>query len=192
MWANLKGRPLEIQSTSGDEDTTTRVLFTLDALSDGTLQRLYDLWRCRADASRLAVPTLGDMADHPGLTADCHLIDVAQPNPWHFQILEYGARSAASRGSNYAGLHLGEIPSRLHSAGLQVDYNTAKMLGVPRLQAITTRYDHRSRSYARLILPVSLDGRAIDRLMIGVSIVTEEDHYSSLSETGIDGLRLRA
>lgn len=181
MWANLNGRPLEIQSSSGDTDTTTRALYGLEAMPVGNLRTLHELWRERCARRRCGFPTIDDMAEYPAVTADCHLIDVSQPNPWVFRILSYGAPSAASRGSNYCGMHLGEVPSLLHSSGLQVDYNTVKMLGVPRLQAISTRYDHRSRAYARLIMPVSQSGGPIDRLIVAVSIVVEADNFSALS-----------
>jgi len=124
-----------------------------------------DLRRCRD-----ALPRLTDLSFETliaiGAAEHVNLIDVTAHDAAGFRIEVQSARSYAASRIDLRNRSLGEYYCPLHAAGLQRDYLGVKRAAAPRYHSLETRVGRRWRIYTRLILPLTEDGRSVERLLV--------------------------
>lgn len=96
-----------------------------------------------------------------------HLVDVGVEDPANFSILIRGWRVPnAGIARSREGLRIGDHPVRLLADGLIADYRAARDGEWPLYHVIRSRLCGHDYAYRRLILPLSADGKRIDRLLV--------------------------
>ena len=117
-----------------------------------------------------ALPRLADLSFDAlitiGAAENVNLIDVAAHDAAGFRIQVQSARSYAASRVDLSNRFLGDHDCPLHAAGLQRDYLGVKRAAAPRYHSLETRVGRRWRIYTRLILPLTADGRSVDRLLV--------------------------
>ncbi|MBM3568453.1 MAG: hypothetical protein FJX46_06815 [Alphaproteobacteria bacterium] len=170
--------PAELTVSTDLKDRVTRALWPIDkVIHYRPLFDLFQVWSaCRA--GRGGIPGLEVLQSaemrETTLAERVNVIDLSHPNPFHFRILNHSEISTRQRRSNFRDRTFGEIASRPHGDGLQIDYNTVKMTQAPRLQMIVNDFDDEYCEYLRLILPISSNGPTqVDRALAGIVIVND-------------------
>ena len=164
---------------SGGEHWICRELLAEDALPRQTqtgLARLFDTWQtirfCYQRLPKLDEIT-PELIAHAGLTGYVHEVDVRSADPARFRYIRWGEAVTFNNSRSYSGLCVGDLPVNIYQESVKVDYNTAKMLGRPMFQNIRANMFGTHRSYYRLLLPCSDNGKTTTELLVAVSMTGE-------------------
>jgi hypothetical protein len=103
-----------------------------------------------------------------GLLGMLHLVNVANPDRERFYFEIRGTLAPSVPGTCGAGAPVLDHPVRIVAESAITDYETVRATGAPHYARIRSRLLGRDYSYHRLIVPLSTDGRQIDRLLVGI------------------------
>lgn len=159
--------PYRTESTEGNEpmgDTLVRIASVLEYDGLGDLLRYWQL------AGRGGVPSRADIdpADIPNLLSNVILIDV-QRAPIRFRARLCGTEVDRLVGRNFTGCYLDDMTAGYFERDILLDYAEVVLHKKPKVarRSIPTANGNWLR-YQRLLLPLSSDGWAVDKLLGGV------------------------
>lgn|GEM_PF-1220721 len=132
---------------------------------DAWFGRLLLLWGDARRGRRL--PSNGSLDALELVNIACgraHIVDTRSSNPLGYRFRLWGAVN--SYGGGYANRALGEMPPGAMREEAVYDYRRVVSSGAPDYHLIRVVENDIAYSYARLILPISEDGRRVDRLIV--------------------------
>jgi len=98
-----------------------------------------------------------------------HIVDTSAGNAHGYCFRLWGSEIDFDRGADYTKRCLGEMPHTTMRAAALEDYSDAVETGVATYQLVYTVQEFLPRSYARLILPLTLDGRRVSQLLVAIN-----------------------
>lgn len=140
----------------------------MQAISHPNLQRLYEYWLARRGGR--SMPSRGDLdaLDMTFVIGNIILVDVIAGSPPGFRIRLHGTNLVERAGYELTGKMLDELPQTefrdLARRSFTKVVNTAQPLHAANDRII----DGKVRHYETVMLPLSDDGVAVDRLLIGL------------------------
>jgi hypothetical protein len=140
--------------------------------ADAPLAAILDLWRDSSQGGRLPRRAALDLARRAPLFRSAsfvHLIDCEADDPRGFFFELYDSRTDIFRGADFTRRRLAEIPCPLYAADVQATYGAVKAERAPTLHATRTHVLGHATGYARLVLPLSRDGRTVDQLLVAIN-----------------------
>lgn len=175
--ANSSGLAREVELTRRSLLATEERNFVLrhelgiERVDDGDpgIALLFAYWRalCRgadlAPYEAFALQTLRAT----GFDANVHLIDVEASTPDEFRIVRQAPVTRIYRAPDNVPLRA--LGNTLYSRELKADYNAIKFKPTPALQQLSVHTSEGALRYDRIILPCTLDGSRIARLVVGVA-----------------------
>ncbi|HXY99574.1 MAG TPA: hypothetical protein VEI03_06210 [Stellaceae bacterium] len=169
--------PGAASQVDGAGNCVERRALSLDRLGAGhrRLPLLFDYWR------ELWMLSRGAMTDFDPVRLVqmealgwVHLVDVGADDPANFSILIRGWRVPnAGIARSREGMRIGEHPIRPLAEGLAADYRAARESEWPLYHGIRSRLGGHDYAYRRLILPFSVDGKRIDRLLVATDFAPQ-------------------
>ena len=148
-------------------DQSKRVSKPLEAISsrDEWLDQLLRSWRNARSGWRL--PSTDSLDPFQLLNiarGRAHIVDTHTSSPGGFRFRLWGAVN--SYGAGYANKTLGEMPAGLMRDEAIEDYWEVATTGVPTYHLISHVENNIPYSYARLLLPLGVNGRRVDQLVV--------------------------
>jgi hypothetical protein len=95
-----------------------------------------------------------------------HIVDTRASNPDGYRFKLWGSGCYIDGGTDYTNLHVGEYPSSPWRKALAQDYRDVVSFGVAAYHVVSAVHDFSRYEYARLILPLSEDGRVVTGLLV--------------------------
>ena len=144
------------------------------ALSHPKLRALYDYWA-------------GKRAGHPLLAADAldpaelrrwigHLVVVDATPEGAFVYSSYGATLEKAFGRSMAGQSLELLPESQRTI-LHQEYQTVRLDRQPVMRTYTADFGGATATWERLVLPLSSDGTAVDKLLVAAYRLDEDSPH---------------
>jgi hypothetical protein len=144
-----------------------RLCLPLDAISaeDEWLGRLLHMWRGARSGWRLpACESLDPFEVLNIARGRAHIVDTRETDPAGYRFRLWGAASSFAR--NHTNRTLAQMPVGSMREDALEDYWEVVSTGVPNYQLIHHVEKELLYSYARLLLPLSADGRRVDQLLV--------------------------
>ncbi|MFD1627251.1 PAS domain-containing protein [Azospirillum griseum] len=146
------------------------------------LSGLLDFWISKCVAGSLPVPSAIAPADLRPWKDHIVVFEVigddsgdgnggANSGPAAFVYSYYGQALATAFGHSRLGATLDDLPAE-QRAILQPEYDAVRRERVPLVRVHTADFDGRTRSWERLVLPLSSDGVTIDKLLVAAYELT--------------------
>lgn len=149
------------------DDLSKRLCLPLDAIApqDAWFGQLLELWRNARPGWRLPAASSLDTLEVMNIARGrAHIVDTRDPDPAAYRFRIWGA--ANFYGSGHANHTLAEMPAGLVRDDALEDYWEVVTTGVPTYQLIHHVENGVAFSYARLLLPLAIDGRRVDQLLV--------------------------
>ena len=151
--------------TSGFAETLQLTPDILPKIEHGPLTQHWREW-LRQRSDRGAAPRLDEFAHHFSDKETLYnFLDVSAGDAFNFRGLNVNPDARRFTGFDLTGHRVGDYPFVLHSVGMQADFSFVKREAQPIYQVLHQRFDRMERTYARVTLPFSSSGKAIDRLV---------------------------
>jgi hypothetical protein len=132
--------------------------------------KIYAIWDSFRAQSRLPRRSDLDPVQLMGLSRGrIHIVDTSSGDPMGYRFRLWGSMIDFDRGADYTKRCLGEMPHTTMRAAAIEDYSDTVATGVPSYQLIYSLENYLPHSYARLILPVTLDGRHVTQLIVCIN-----------------------
>ena len=141
---------------------------SVEALDDDVLSGLYGYWRERAGSR--AYPLRSDiLPEHMAQVLDrLALLEVLSGPPF-FRFRLIGGTAQLVIGSQLTGKGLDEVVPVAHAAALTDVCQSVVLDQEPQVREIAINIGRHSFTYQVLVLPLSNEGEAIDRLLLAIS-----------------------
>ena len=97
-----------------------------------------------------------------------HVIDVSSTDPVEFYVQMYGSKTLLNGACDLTGAYLKDLNVSIHSQSVLHEYNSVKILGIPKLHLVYAILSGEMRTYLRLIAPIATDGWHCDKLLVAV------------------------
>jgi hypothetical protein len=160
-----QGPTQDVIRRDGDVVIRRRVsLWEPQPAKNALLMSIYRYWEALRPEGMLPKRSAFDLDKLRPVMGMTTLVDVEAEDPLDYQYRLFGSNVPLSK--NISNLRVRELESAAYRDSLVKDYHSAKMLGVPAYHEIVACLDWRRHSYARLVLPFSKDGRAVNQLMV--------------------------
>jgi len=142
--------------------------------SVSTISELLDYWIEKRGA-RIA-PTRAEMEplDFPKLWADIIIYKVHH-DPLDYEVTRFGTELATVWGKDYTGCFFDEIFFGSTKDLVRTSFDEAVRSGIATIEVLDARWvDKKYVKYKRLMLPLSEDGKTIDRLFLCVQLTAKD------------------
>lgn len=103
-----------------------------------------------------------------GLLGRLHVLNAENPDPALMRFDLYGNKVSLDNGRIYTGLAVGDHPVRIQAQTVAADYEKVRQTAEPHYFRVSKRLGGIGYRYARLILPFSLRGGRVDRLLVAI------------------------
>lgn len=141
---------------------------------DSKLVAAYNYWESKRRNGLLPSRKDIDVIDLRPVIGKTHIVDVAQENPASFQFRLFGS-SVPDVLNQSPDKMVGDLMSKALQKSVIEDYTAVCFTGAPAYHHVVAMMDFVVHSYARLILPLSDDGRKVDKLVVCVNARTFPD-----------------
>jgi hypothetical protein len=137
---------------------------------DEWLGRLFARWDALRVGGLLPKRAAFDPVELMGLARGrIHIVDTSAGDPRGYRFRLWGSEIDFDRGADYTKRCLGEMPhTTMRTAALE-DYSDSVETGVVSYQLVYSVQEFMPYSYARLILPVSAEGRRVNQLLVCIN-----------------------
>lgn len=139
---------------------------TRDRIGVPKLVELFDYWEAKRCGRRFPRRSDIDPTEMKFILGNVDLVEVSH-DPIVFTFRLSGSIIDQNEGFNMQGKTLDEYPLPEHRETIRRTYLTALRAGAPHYEVLDRTVDDKVRHYARLILPLSEDGEAIDMFLMG-------------------------
>jgi len=154
--------PYPVRKAMQDGIAATRLPLT--EIPSETLRRMYAYWlsKCRGEQ----LPGRGDIdpLDFPWALGLICLLDIER-YPLTFRYRLDGTTIAERYGADLTGRTTDDVKPDFHAALLRRHFAEVAESGKPTVYRISLRYGGQARTYMRLALPLSCDGRTVDMIL---------------------------
>ena len=137
-----------------------------DQIAEPKLVRLYDYWQAKRNGRRYPSRADIDPTEMMFVLGNIDLVEISG-DPIVFTFRLSGSVIDRNEGFNMQGKTLDDYPLPEHRETVRRTYLEALSSGEPHYELLDRISDGRLQRYARLILPLSRDGRTIDMFLIG-------------------------
>jgi hypothetical protein len=162
---SAQGDAEDVVRCDGDVVIRRRVsLWETEPPKNARLMDVYRYWESLRPDGMLPKRSAFDVDRLRPVMGMTSIVDVDTADPFEFRIRLFGSNLPLDK--NMSNLALRDVDRGAYREVLSKDYQNAKMLGVPAYHEVVALLDYRRHSYARLILPFSLDGRTVNQLMV--------------------------
>ncbi|ANC90533.1 hypothetical protein A6A40_00610 [Azospirillum humicireducens] len=143
-------------------------------LATPSLSGLLEFWLTKSVAGRPPVPSSISPADLRPWKDNIVVFEVIGEESGTFVYSYYGKALVAAFGQSRLGATLDDLPPE-QRAVLQPEYETVRRERLPVARVHTAIFGGRSRSFERLVLPMSSDGVSIDKLLVAAYEMTPRE-----------------
>ncbi|MEX0696609.1 MAG: PAS domain-containing protein [Dongiaceae bacterium] len=137
-----------------------------DRITEPKLVRLYDYWQAKRNGRSYPSRADIDPTEMTFVLGNIDLVEISG-DPIVFTFRLSGSNIDRNEGFNMQGKTLDEYPLPEHRDTIRRTYLDALSSGEPHYELLDRISDDKLQRYARLILPLSRDGQAIDMFLIG-------------------------
>ncbi|WP_372398160.1 PAS domain-containing protein [Azospirillum sp. HJ39] len=138
------------------------------------LSGLLEFWLTKSVAGRPPVPSSIAPADLRPWKDNIVVFEVIGEESGTFVYSYYGRALVAAFGQSRLGATLDDLPPE-QRAVLQPEYETVRRERLPVARVHTAVFGGRTRSFERLVLPMSSDGTSIDKLLVAAYEMTPRE-----------------
>lgn len=138
------------------------------------LSGLLEFWLTKSVAGRPPVPSSIAPADLRPWKDNIAVFEVIGEEAGTFVYSYYGKALATAFGQSRLGATLDDLPPE-QRALLQPEYETVRRERLPVARVHTAVFGGRTRSFERLVLPMSSDGVSIDKLLVAAYEMTPRE-----------------